>query len=235
MDSTQIMIVEDDCRLAMLVSDFLSGHGYEVCCESRGDTAAQRIVAECPDAVLLDINLPGLDGIEVCRTIRSDYPGIIIVLTARGDETDEVLCLGVGADDYMAKPLRPQALLARLRIHLNRNSDNNNPDSHSVKSPNLVAGCLTIDPTRRRVELRGKVVSLTTAEFDLLRVLAEQSGQPISRSDLYEKLFGTSYDGQDRSLDLRISRLRKKLGDESDDPRLIKSVRGVGYHLSEEP
>ncbi len=235
MESRQILIVEDDCRLAMLISDFLSGHGYDVCSESRGDAAAQRIVAECPDAVLLDINLPGLDGIEVCRTIRSEYPGIIIVLTARGDETDEVLSLGVGADDYMAKPLRPQALLARLRMHLNRNSDSNSADSHSVKPPNLVVGCLTIDPSRRRVELGGKVVSLTTAEFDLLRVLAEQSGQPISRSDLYEKLFGTSYDGQDRSLDLRISRLRKKLGDESADPRLIKSVRGVGYHLSEEP
>lgn len=225
-----ILVVEDDTVLASMVTDFLHQHGFDVSHESRGDVAASRIRVENPDAVVLDIGLPGLDGISVCRAVRADYSGIILILTARGDEVDEVVSLEVGADDYMSKPVRPRALLARLRMHLQRHSES---VSEANNEP-VIAGSLMVDPARRLVEIEGQPVALTTAEFDLLYLLAARAGYPISRHDIYEQIHGMKYDGMDRSIDLRISRLRKKLGDDSANPQRIKSVRGVGYMLSAE-
>lgn len=228
-DEPRVLLVEDDAPLASMVADFLSAQGFEVAIESRGDIAVERIMGENPDVVVLDVNLPGLDGFAVCRAVRESYAGAIIMLTARGEEIDEVLGLEAGADDYMAKPVRPRALLARLKTHLRRVT----PSEQAGKP--IVVGSLTVDPARRSVELEGAEVDLTTAEFDLLKLLAESAGQTLSRNDIYLQIHGMKYDGMDRSIDLRISRLRKKIGDDPARPQRIKSVRGVGYMLSMEP
>jgi two-component system OmpR family response regulator/two-component system response regulator RstA len=226
--SPRILLVEDDARLASMVADFLSPHGFDVAIEGRGDAAIDRIVHDHPDAVLLDVNLPGLDGFSICKAVRTSYRGVIIMLTARGEEVDEVLGLQAGADDYLAKPVRPRALLARLQTHLRRATP-----AEGVGPP-IVVGALVIDAGRRSVTLDGQPVELTTAEFDLLYLLAQHAGQPLSRQDLYVQIHGMKYDGLDRSIDLRISRLRKKLGDDPTAPKRIKSVRGLGYLLTVE-
>ena len=230
-ESTQyrILLVEDDTELASMVADFLSQHEFYVAIETRGDTAVERIHKENPEAVVLDVNLPGLDGFEVCRAVRGRYHGAIIMLTARGEEDDEVLGLEVGADDYMAKPVRPRALLARLRNHLRSATT----DDREVKS--IVVGSLVVDATRRCAELAGVAVILTTAEFDLLYFLAKHAGRTVSRDNISRQMYGTKYNGVDRAIDLRVSRLRRKLGDDTENPQRIKSVRGVGYMLAFEP
>lgn len=230
-DNHRILLVEDDAELAAMVAEFLMPYGYEVAVEGRGDDAVARILEQNPDAVILDINLPGLDGLSVCRRVRPDYHGTILILTARGDEIDEVVSLELGADDYMAKPVRPRALLARLQVHLRRSSDHES----NVPSGPIETGSLRIDPSRLAVELDGAPLQLTTAEFDLLLFLAENVGQSLSRNDIYQRIHGVKYDGLDRSIDLRVSRLRKKIGDDPTNPQRIKSVRGVGYMLSFEP
>lgn len=222
----QILIVEDDAELASMVADFLIAEGFEASIEGRGDNAVSRIINENPDAVVLDVGLPGKSGFEICQAVRDQYAGAILMLTARGDEVDEVIGLQVGADDYMSKPVRPRALLARLKSHLKKQS------TQQDTSKPIDVGSLRIDPSRRMVTLGEKELELTTAEFDLLRLLAEQAGRVLSRSEIYPRLYGLKYDGLDRSLDLRISRLRKKLGDDPARPERVKSVRGVGYMLS---
>jgi len=225
----RVLLVEDDAPLASMVADFLSANDFEVTIEGRGDVAAERILRESPDAVVLDVNLPGQDGFTVCKTVRDQYHGAILMLTARGEEVDEVLGLEAGADDYLAKPVRPRALLARLRTHLRRITP-----SEEASQP-VVVGSLVVDPSRRSVEIEGQYIELTTAEFDLLKLLAENAGRTLSRNDIYQQIHGMKYDGLDRSIDLRISRLRKKLGDDPSRPQRIKSVRGVGYMLAVEP
>ena len=153
------------------------------------------------------------------------------MLTARGDEVDEVVGLEVGADDYMTKPVRPRVLLARLRAQLRRDTV---ADRDAAKGP-LRAGSIMVDAKNRSAEIAGERLDLTTAEFDLLLLLAEHAGEALSRNEIYQQIHGLPFDGLDRSIDLRISRLRKKLGDDPANPRRIKSVRGVGYLLSVEP
>ncbi|MCU0960796.1 MAG: response regulator transcription factor [Pirellulaceae bacterium] len=224
----RILLVEDDAPLASMVADFLRPHGFDVAIEPRGDAAQERIAREQPDAVVLDVNLPGLDGFSLCQAVRASYRGAILMLTARGEELDEVLGLEAGADDYMAKPVRPRALLARLRSHLRRATP-----AEETSLPIRVGG-LVVDAARRVVELDGQPVELTTAEFDVLYLLAQQAGRPLSRRQLYEHIHGVGFDILDRSIDLRISRLRRKLDDDPARPQRIKSVRGVGYLLSVE-
>lgn len=222
----RILLVEDDAELARMVADFLNSNEFETSIEGRGDTAAKRILDFKPDAVVLDVNLPGEDGFSVCRSVRQKYRGAIIMLTARGEDVDEVLGLEVGADDYMAKPVRPRVLLARLRSHLRRITP-----VEAASTP-ITVGAMVVDPSRRSVEIAGQPVEVTTAEFDLLKLLAENAGKTLSRKDIYQEIHGMMYDGLDRSIDLRISRLRKKLGDDPSRPQRIKSVRGVGYMLA---
>ena len=222
----KILLVEDDAELARMVAEFLHTNQFDVLIEGRGDTAAQRILDEQPEAVILDVNLPGLDGFSVCKQIRERYRGAIIMLTARGEDVDEVLGLEAGADDYMAKPVRPRVLLARLKTHLRRVSP------MDAASKPIVVGTMVVDPARRGVEIDGASVDVTTAEFDLLRLLAQHAGKTLSRNEIYQEIHGMPYDGMDRSIDLRISRLRKKIGDDPSRPQRIKSVRGVGYMLA---
>jgi two-component system, OmpR family, response regulator RstA len=226
----RILLVEDDAELASMVADFLSQHGFLVRVEPRGDAAAKRIIGEDPDAVVLDVNLPGLDGFEVCRMVREGYRGTIIMLTARREEVDEVLGLELGADDYMAKPVRPRALLARLHMHLRHAFPEAPAGSHPI-----IVGALVIDAARRTAELHGQRLDLSTAEFDLLALLAHHAGHALSRNDIYLALNGVRYDGTDRSIDLRVSRLRKKLGEDPANPQRITSVWGTGYQLSVKP
>lgn len=226
----KILLVEDEPVLGGMVSDYLREHGYDVSLESRGDTAVHRILSQSPDAVILDINLPGCDGFEVCRRVREQYAGAIVMLTARASEVDEVLGFECGADDYLSKPVRPKALLARLRVHLQKH-----PMTSETASSPIRIGTLMIDPSRRLVELEGREVPISSAEFDVLLILARSPGKPLSRADLFQAVHGIQFDGLDRSIDLRISRLRKKLGDDPLHPKRIKSVRGTGYLLALEP
>ncbi|GAB5518380.1 MAG: winged helix-turn-helix domain-containing protein [Rhodothermales bacterium] len=234
----RLMLVEDDVKLGELVRKYLASNGFAVEIEERGDLAVERIISEQPDMVILDILLPGLDGLSVCKEIRSDYAGPILMLTAKSDEIDEIIGLEVGADDYMSKPVRPRLLLARIRSLLRRVSrpqrDVGDDSSFGIEQY-ITLGQLTIDSLSRLVVFAGEHIDLTTAEFDLLYMLALSPGAVFSRDELYRELRGIEWDGLDRSIDLRIARLRKKIGDSGKTPEIIKSVRGKGYLLVVNP
>ncbi|HEY0633760.1 MAG TPA: winged helix-turn-helix domain-containing protein [Gammaproteobacteria bacterium] len=222
-----LLLVEDDAKLAALMQEYLGKNGFQVLLEPRGDLAPARILHECPDLVLLDIMLPGKDGFAICREIRPHYSGPVMMLTARDDDLDELLGLELGADDYISKPVQPRLLLARIRAVMRRLGGER---SASAREPaRLVFEDLEIDAASREARLQGNPLSLTTAEFDLLWLLASHAGAVLSRDDILRNVRGIGYDGTDRSIDLRISRLRKKLGDDSLEPRRIKTVRGAGY------
>lgn len=231
----RILLVEDDPKLADLVCEYLQSHGFVVEVEPRGDRGAERIVAEQPDLVLLDLMLPGLDGLSICRAVRSRFDGGILMLTARGDEVDEVVGLEIGADDYLAKPVSPRRLLARVQSLLRRTrplpADHQHPAGPG-DAQKVAVGGLSVDAGARTVEVDGRPVELTTAEFDLLWLLAQNAGRVLSRDRIYRELRGIEYDGLDRSVDLRVTRLRKKLGDDGQHPRWIKTIRGTGYLLA---
>ncbi|MCH1503436.1 MAG: response regulator [Verrucomicrobiales bacterium] len=228
----RILLVEDDLKLAALVKEYLESDQFEVNVESRGDTAANRILTDKHDLVILDVMLPGLDGFEVCKRVRPDFDGPILMLTARSEEVDEVIGLETGADDYMSKPVRPRLLLARMRTLLRRVQLNETPRTISEECALIELTNLQIDATQRSVLLKGHPIYLTTAEFDLLWFLAQRPGEVVTRDQIFEKVIGMPYDGLDRSADLRITRLRKKLGDDGKQPSRIKSIRSVGYLLA---
>jgi len=194
----------------------------------RGDGAEAEILATRPDLVILDAMLPGKGGFEVCRDLRAHFNGSIMMVTARNDEIDEILGLELGADDYLAKPVDPRRLLARIRALLRRQKEARGSDSDD----RLCFGSFAISQSTRSARLGSNVLELTTAEFDLLWLLASYAGHILSRDDILGKLRGIEFDGTDRSIDARISRLRKKLLDDSDNPTRIKTVRGKGYLFS---
>jgi DNA-binding response OmpR family regulator len=228
-----ILLVEDDEKLADLMSDYISSTlDLEVSIENRGDSASLRIIEEKPDLVILDIMLPGKDGLEICKEVRQSYLGPILILTALGDEVDEVVGLEIGADDYVAKPVSPRLLAARVRTLLRRFARTKGPDGKSI-SKRIQVGRLIIDAAKRSAWIDNTLLNLTTSEFDLLWFLAENVGSVVLREQLYLELRGHEWDGIDRSMDLRIARLRKKIGDDAQYPDLIKSIRGSGYLLSD--
>ncbi len=226
MDTQQhIMIVEDDESLARWIADYLGSHGYLVSVANNGEAALELLRNDVPDAVILDLNLPGMDGLDVCRHAREFFQQPILMLTARDAESEEVKGLDTGADDYLGKPVKPSILLARLRALLRR--------SHPEElSADIHIGDLRIDPQSRTVELANELISLSTHEFDVLLLLAQHVGQSLSRDALITHIRGIEYDGFDRSVDICISRLRRKLGDDANVPRRIKTLRGVGYLLA---
>ena len=225
-EAWQILIVEDDQRLAELTQEYLQSNGLQVAIESDGARAAARILKEQPDLVVLDLMLPGEDGLSICRKVRGQFAGPILMLTARTDDMDEVLGLEMGADDYVCKPVRPRVLLARIRALLRRSEGGEAPVENQRR---LEFGPLVIDSAMREAWLRGASVELTSAEFDLLWLLAANAGRILSREEIFTALRGIEYDGQDRSIDVRISRIRPKIGDDPMHPRLIKTVRSKGY------
>ncbi len=225
----RILLVEDDERLAELTAEYLTKNDMQVSIEPRGDTAEARILAEQPDLVMLDVMLPGKDGFEVCRAVRPNYRGVILMLTARDEDFDQILGLEMGADDYIAKPVQPRVLLARIKALLRRLPTSDGPANESEK---MVFGQFNISQSTRTAVLSGESIDLTTAEFDLLWLLASHAGNVLSRDDLLQELRGIGFDGLDRSIDARISRLRKKLNDDPENPTRIKTVRGKGYLFS---
>ena len=230
--NSHILLVEDDEPLAEMVRDFLIEQDFDVTIEADGQAAINRIERESYDAVVLDIGLPGTDGFNVCRSVRPTYAGPIIVLTARGEEIDEVIALEVGADDFMAKPVRPRALLARLKIHLRRGDMVPSSNTDAITIGAITIGDVRIEESSRTVSIAGESVELTTAEFELLLYLAQRAGTVVQRKDIYVDLLELPYDGLDRSIDLRVSRLRRKLHDDPNQPTRIKSIRGVGYLMA---
>jgi DNA-binding response OmpR family regulator len=220
-DPTRLLLVEDDARLAALVREYLMQHDFEVMVEARGDRAVAVILETRPSLVILDLMLPAMNGLDVCRAVRPHYAGPILMLTARDEDIDQILGLEIGADDYLVKPAEPRVLLARVRALLRRNA----------AALSLVFGRLHIDRRARRVTLRDAPVSLGTVEFDLLWLLATHAGEPLTRKAILAELRNLSYDGTDRSIDIGVSRLRRKLGDDADPPARIKTLRGQGYQF----
>lgn len=227
-----VIIVEDDERLAELTAEYLRGNGLRIEVIGDGNVAISAIIDRQPDLVVLDLMLPGADGLEVCKSVRDKFRKPILMLTARTDDVDQVLGLEMGADDYVAKPVKPRVLLARIRALLRRadSSDGQQEKNTSESTQNrLEFGDLVIDNSAREVWLGGAAVDLTSAEYDLLWLLASNAGTILSREEIFERLRGIQYDGQDRSIDVRVSRIRPKVGDDPMNPRRIKTVRSKGY------
>jgi DNA-binding response OmpR family regulator len=223
------LLVEDDLRLASLTREYLEGHGVAVHHVADGRRGLAEALTGRFDVVLLDLMLPGKDGLEVCKEVRarSDVP--VIVLTARGEEADRVMGLELGADDYLAKPFSPRELLARIRAVTRRAKGRTGPPRGAVR-----VGGLTVDPAAMRATLDGRELPLTAYEFALLEALARRAGRVLSREQLMELARGSAEEAFDRSIDVHVSRLRQKLGDDPKRPRLIKTVRGSGYVLAAE-
>jgi len=223
--SARLMLVDDDSRIANLVAEYLRREGFEVDIRRDGHGTADHILRSEPDLVVLDLMLPGDDGLTICRKIRTGgYAGPVLMMTARGDEIDQVVGLEMGADDYVGKPVSPRLLLARVRALLRRRVEPEAPtDSRSC-------GPMVADQARRAVTVGGSKVDVTTAEFDLLWALLANPGRPVTREDLVRDLRGINYNGVDRSIDVRVSQLRKKLRKFPTAPE-IKTVRSVGYQL----
>lgn len=229
---TRILLVEDDKYLAGLMAEYLQGHDFEVLIEARGDAAPERVLLEKPDLLLLDLMLPGKDGLSVCQCVRPTYSGPILILTAREDDMDQVAGLEMGADDYVKKPIEPRVLLARIRALLRRfnhapKSDISSQNANSAEKH--IFGDLTICTASHTVTLRGKEVKLGTSEFDLLLLLAKNSGVVLDRHQISRELRGIPYDGLDRFVDVNILRLRKKLEIDPSRPKRIKIIWRQGY------
>ncbi len=222
-----VLLVEDDERLARLTSRYLQEHGVVVTVAHSGTDALVEASRHVFDVVLLDLMLPGRDGLEVCRELRGRTDVPIIMVTARGEEADRVLGLESGADDYLPKPYSSRELLARIRAQVRRARGKAGPATQPVH-----AGRLTLDPRSLRATLDGKVLSLTTYEFGLLRVLAERAGRVLSREQLLDLVKGSAEEVFDRSVDVHIFRLRQKLEVDPRNPTLLKTVRGAGYMLA---
>lgn len=225
----RILLVEDDTLFATSVKTYLEAQGLKVEVEGRGDTAVKRILALKPDAVVLDCILPGKDGFDVCREVRPDFHGPILMLTARNEDIDQMLGLGLGADAYLVKPVTPHLLLAHLRASLRRTDQVVEVAEGADK---YRFGKFHISRATRSVRLAGEAISFSTAEFDLLWLLTTNAGKVLSRDDINTALRQLEYDGLDRTIDMRVSRLRKRLGDDADNPVRIKTVRGKGYLFS---
>ena len=228
-DTLKILLVEDDTRLSALIQEYLQKQAMVVSIEHRGDLACERIVTESPDLVILDLMLPGMDGLEVCKAVRPQFAGPIMMLTARDEDIDQVVGLEIGADDYVTKPVQPRVLLARIRALLRRFPQNGIMQTQNQETGEYSYGCFKISTTAREAWLHDETLDLTTNEFDLLWLLASNPGEIFTRDTILERLRGIDYDGIDRSVDIRISRLRKKLGDDTGHPYRIKTIRGKGY------
>ena len=228
-----LVFVEDDAEVGSLIAAYLAKHDLNVIVEPRGDKAEEVIASIQPNLVLLDIMLPGKDGMSICRDLRGKYAGPIVLLTSLDSDMNHILALELGACDYILKTTPPAVLLARLRLHLRQNEltqqSKGIQDSVLKMHSTLCFGSLSIDPINRSVLLAGEQVVLSTADFELLWELATHAGQIMDRDALLMNLRGVNYDGLDRSVDVAVSRLRKKLLDNAAEPYRIKTIRNKGY------
>lgn len=226
--AVRVLLIDDDVRLFELLASYLDQNGFAVTVAADGLKGLAALEAGTFDAVLLDVMMPGLDGIEVCKRIRTRSNIPIVMLTAKGDETDRVVGLELGADDYMAKPFSPRELLARIRAVLRRAR----PEAASER---LVAGSIAIDVPARAVTVGRKPVDLTGIEFDILVALVRRAGRVVARDALLAEAGRGDVFVNERTVDVHVSHLRQKLGDDPRSPRVIKTVRGVGYVLTKDP
>ncbi|MGO2479184.1 MAG: response regulator [Pseudoalteromonas sp.] len=223
-----ILLVEDDSSLAQWIAEYLIEKGYNTHICTRGDEVVSMVKNHNPALVLLDVMLPGQDGISVCRELRQFYQAPIIMLTARDDEMDEVIGLEVGASDYIMKPIRPRALLARIKAALRQNTEQ---PSNQVDESTITVGSLKIDTLSRTVFVNEHEYNISSAEYLLLQYLANNAGEVVSRDAVFKATKGREYDGLDRSVDVLISALRRKFNDDSQHPEKIKTIWGRGYLL----
>ncbi|HFQ5385298.1 TPA: response regulator [Vibrio vulnificus] len=223
-EDQKLIIVEDDIKLQQMLSDYFMSQGFSVITVDNGMDAPEMILNEKPALVLLDLMLPGQDGLSVCRQIRDAYNGKILMLTASDDDFDHVAALEIGADDFVNKPIKPRVLLARVRMLLRRPDVAVNQDANNCRY-----GSLKLNRIRRECQLADQTINLTDGEFDLLWLLATSAEQVLSRESLTKALRGIEYDGVDRTIDNRVVTLRKKLNDTTTPPKKILTVRGKGY------
>ncbi len=228
-----ILVVEDEIAILDLIAAYLRADGYIVHTAQDGNTALKQARATRPTLVILDVMLPGVDGLEVCKQLQAEQQDIyVLMLTARAEEVDKIVGLSVGADDYMTKPFSPRELVARVKAILRRRRQlSSAPGSGIIEQPELRYGDLIINPNTREVWRGGQAIDLTQREFELLHALAAQPGRVFSRDQLLERVWGTEFGRIDRVVDVHIGLLRKKLGDDPANPTLLQTIRGVGYKL----
>ena len=220
----RILIIDDDVNLNKLLTEYLQGFGHKLSSKTTAAAGRQQLRRELPDLLILDVMLPDTDGLSLCRELRAEYDVPIIMLTARGEVADRVMGLELGADDYLAKPFEPRELVARIQSVIRRATDRR-------KSEVLICEGLRLATETQRVELDDKDIELTTMEFELLKNLMESQGRVLSRDHLMERLRGIDVDVYDRSIDMLVSRLREKLGDDPQRPRYIRTIRLRGYQF----
>ena len=227
--SQKILVVDDELDIVKVVRAYLEQSGFRVVTASDGQHALVVFRHEKPDLVVLDLNLPKMDGLDVCRAIRRDSNTPIIMLTARVDEADRLIGLEIGADDYIVKPFSPREVVARVRTVLRRST------SVVVDQPALITiSDLVIDPVKHEVHLAARLIDLTPMEFTLLQVMAAQPGRAFSRMELLDAAQGEAYEGYERSIDVHIKNLRQKLDDDPRHPTYILTVYGIGYKFNED-
>ena len=222
----RILVVDDEPKIVQLVRDYLERAGFAVSTARDGNEALMRAHSERPDLIVLDLGLPELDGLEVTRRLRRDSGVPIIMLTARHEETDKVVGLELGADDYVTKPFSPRELEARVRAVLRRQAGTADADV-------LRAGDLTLDLPRLRTEVGGRSVSLTATEFQLLAALARQPGRVFTRAQLLDAIHGVAFDSYERAIDAHVKNIRRKIEPDPRSPRYLLTVYGVGYRLTD--
>ena len=225
--SQKILVVDDELEIVKVVRAYLEQSGFRVLTASDGEVALAMFRHEQPDLILFDLNLPKRDGLEVCRAIRRESNVPIIMLTARVEETDRLIGLEIGADDYIAKPFSPREVVARVRTVLRRATP-------AQAQPALITiGELVIDPVKHEVHLQNRSIDLTPSEFNILLALASQPGRAFSRMELLDAAQGEAYEGYERTIDVHIKNLRQKLDDEPRDPTYVLTVYGVGYKFND--
>jgi DNA-binding response OmpR family regulator len=233
----RVLVVDDEPPIVELVTGYLEREGWSVASAGDGLEALDAIRRLDPDVVVLDVMLPGLDGVEVCRQLRAFSDAYVLMLTARGEEIDRIMGLTVGADDYLVKPFSPRELVARIKAVLRRprtgRSGGPGDEPPADVAAERVPDGLEIDEARRVVRVDGRPVDLTALEFDLLAALARDPGIVIRRQTLLDRVWGTEFVADDHLVDVHVANLRRKLGDDPSRPRFVETVRGVGYRLRE--
>jgi len=229
--SDRILVIDDDADLCQLVGEYLESEGFEIDAEGSGDHGADRALDENYSLVILDVMLPGINGFEALRRIRAKSDVPVLMLTARGDDVDRIVGLEIGADDYLPKPFNPRELVARIHAILRR-SRNREAGAPQDAVERMEVGDVEMDTGARAVTRDGVPVRLTAMEFDVLEVLLRNAGRVVARENLVEEVLGRKYSPYDRSIDVHVSNLRKKLGHKAGDLERIKSIRQVGYLYS---
>ena len=224
----KILVIDDDAELCELVSEYLESEGFEIDTEGNGDHGADRALESDYDLIILDVMLPGINGFEALRRIRSQSNVPVLMLTARGDDVDRIVGLEIGADDYLPKPFNPRELVARIHAILRRSSAHANADAAALNEK-VAIGDIQLDKGSRTVTRDNNPIHLTAMEFDVLEVLLRNAGRVVERENLVEQVLDRKYSPYDRSIDVHVSNLRKKLGHEVDGMERIKSVRQIGY------